>query len=76
MEIKVLGTGCAKCKALEKLVIDFTEKNQIEANIIKEEDIKEIIKYTMTTPALMVNGVVVLKGKIPTQEELGILLNR
>lgn len=76
MEIKVLGTGCAKCKALEKLVIDFTEKNQIEANIIKEEDIKEIIKYTMTTPALMVNGVVVLKGKIPTQDELGILLNR
>ena len=76
MEIKVLGTGCAKCKALEKLVIDFTEKNQTEANIIKEEDIKEIIKYTMTTPALMVNGVVVLKGKIPTQDELGILLNR
>lgn len=74
MEIKILGTGCSKCKALEKMVIDVVYKNNIEATIIKEEDFKEIIKYTMTTPALVIDGVVKLKGTLPSMHELTRLL--
>ena len=75
MEIKVLGTGCSKCKSLEKLTRDVIEKNGISANISKVEDIVEIMKYNvMSTPALVVDGKVVLKGRVPSESELTILL--
>jgi len=70
MEIKVLGTGCAKCKSLENAVKEAVSVSGINASVAKEEDITEIMKYTMTTPALLVNGVVVVKGRVPAQTEL------
>ncbi len=77
MEIKILGTGCTKCKTLEKLTREVVEKNGIEAMISKVEDIVEIMKYgIMTTPALVVDGKVVLKGRVPTLDELKDLLTR
>ena len=75
MDIKVLGTGCPKCKTLEKLTREVVEKNGIDASITKVEDIMEIMKFNvMTTPALVVDGVVVIKGRVPSESELAILL--
>jgi len=75
MDIKVLGTGCSKCKTLEKMTREVVAKNAIDATISKVEDIMEIMKYNvMSTPALVVDGKVVLKGKVPTEAELTILL--
>lgn len=75
MEIKILGTGCAKCKTLEQLTRDVVSKNAIDATITKVEDIMEIMKYNiMTTPALVVDGKVVLKGRIPSADEIKQLL--
>jgi small redox-active disulfide protein 2 len=77
MEIKILGTGCAKCKALEKLTNDVVIKNGIDATVIKVDDIMEIMKYNiMTTPALVIDGKVVIKGRIPSAEELRQLLTK
>jgi small redox-active disulfide protein 2 len=77
MEIKILGTGCAKCKTLEKLTREVVSKNGIEANIIKVEDIVEIMKFNiMTTPALVIDGRVVVKGRIPSEEEIKQLLTK
>lgn len=77
MDIKVLGTGCAKCKKLEKLTRDVVAEMDIDANIEKVEDILKIMQYgVMTTPALIIDGNIVLKGKLPTANELKELLNK
>jgi small redox-active disulfide protein 2 len=75
MDIKILGTGCPKCKTLEKMTREVVEKNAINATIAKVEDIMEIMKFgVMTTPALVIDGKVVLKGRVPNEAELTILL--
>jgi small redox-active disulfide protein 2 len=77
MEIKILGTGCSKCKTLEQLTRDVVSKNGIDATVTKVDDIMEIMKYNiMTTPAIVIDGKVVLKGIVPSAEELKILLTR
>jgi len=77
MKIKILGTGCAKCKTLEKLTRDAVSKNGIDATITKVEDIMEIMKYNiMTTPALVIDGKVVVKGRVPSTEEIKQLLTK
>jgi len=76
MDIKVLGTGCPKCKTLEKLTRDAVEELGIDAQITKIEDIMEIMKYNvMKTPALVVDGKVVVKGSIPSYDALKKLLS-
>jgi small redox-active disulfide protein 2 len=71
MEIRVLGPGCPKCKQLDKLVREVIEDNKIDATVTKVEDIVEIMNYgIMTTPALVINGKVVLKGSVPSKEEI------
>ncbi len=77
MEIKILGTGCQKCKTLEKLTREVVEQNGIDASITKVEDIMEIMKYgVMATPALVVNGKVEIKGRVPSSDEIKQLLTR
>jgi len=77
MEIKVLGTGCAKCKALEKATKEAIEKTGIDATITKVEDIVEIMQFgVMTTPALVVDGEIAIKGKVPTVDEISKLLTK
>ncbi len=77
MEIKVLGTGCAKCKALEKVTRQAVEKTGISATVTKVEDIVEIMQLgVMTTPALVVNGEIVLKGKVPSVDEIVKLITK
>lgn len=75
MEIKVLGPGCPKCKTLEKLTREVVEQNSIDATITKVEDIMEIMNYNvMSTPALVVNGKVEIKGRVPSAEEIKQIL--
>jgi small redox-active disulfide protein 2 len=77
MNIKILGTGCAKCKSLEKITRDVVEKNGIQASITKVEDITEIMKYhIMSTPALVINEKVEISGRVPSAEELKELLSK
>ncbi len=77
MEIKILGTGCAKCKKLEKLTREVVEQNGITATVTKVEDITEIMKYrVMSTPALVVNEKVEIKGRVPTASEIKEVLLR
>ncbi len=77
MEIKILGPGCAKCKSLDKLTREAVEKNGIEATVIKVEDIMEIMKYgVMSTPALVIDEKVVMKGRVPSMDELKQLLTK
>jgi small redox-active disulfide protein 2 len=71
MQIKILGTGCPKCKTLYELTNKVIRDNGIEANVTKVEDIMEIMKFNiMVTPALVINDKVVAKGRIPSSEEI------
>ena len=56
MEIMVLGPGCANCKNMEALVKNAVKELNLDVTIDKISDIQEIMKYTMTTPGLVVNG--------------------
>lgn len=77
MELQVLGTGCAKCKALEKAVRQAVENTGVDATVSKVEDIVEIMKMgVMTTPALIIDGEIAVKGKVPTVDELSQLINK
>jgi len=77
MEIKILGTGCAKCKTLEKLTREVVSQNGIQATIIKVEDITEIMKFhIMSTPALVVDGKVEIKGRVPSANEIKQVLSK
>lgn len=77
MNIQVLGTGCPKCKTLEKAVRDIVAQNNIDATISKVEDIMEIMKFNiMTTPALVIDGQVVVKGRVPSLDELKQILTK
>ncbi|WP_240971180.1 thioredoxin family protein [Flammeovirga aprica] len=77
MEIKVLGTGCTKCKTLEKQTNQAVEELGINADVIKVEDIVEIMNYNiMATPALVINGKVVVKGKVPSTTEIKEFLTK
>ncbi|MCK9628665.1 MAG: thioredoxin family protein [Bacteroidales bacterium] len=77
MEIKILGTGCPKCKTLEKITREVVEQNGFDANITKVEDIMDIMNYNvMSTPALVVNEKVEIKGRIPSAEEIKQVLSK
>ena len=77
MEIKILGTGCPKCKTLEKITREVVEQNGFDATITKVEDIMDIMNYNvMSTPALVVNEKVEIKGRIPSAEEIRQVLSK
>jgi small redox-active disulfide protein 2 len=71
LNIKVLGSGCTNCINLEKLCREVISENGIEAEIEKVTDYKDIMSYgIMSTPGLVINGKVVLSGKLPTKSTL------
>jgi small redox-active disulfide protein 2 len=75
MEIKVLGPGCANCHKMEELVRKAVKELGIEARIEHVTDIQEIMKYTMSTPGLVVNGKLKHSGKpLPSQEKVKELI--
>jgi len=76
MEIIILGTGCAKCKTTYEAVRKVLADNSIAADLKKEENILEIMKYNiMSLPAVVINGEVKLKGYVPTENEIKKALN-
>lgn len=76
MEIKILGTGCSKCKKLEANANEAIKELNIDAKITKVEDIKEIMKYgIMRTPAIVVNEKVKMFGKVCTVDEIKKYIN-
>lgn len=73
--IKVLGTGCAKCKTLTANAIEAAKQAGIEIELIKIEDIEEILTYqVMTTPVLLVDEVVKVKGRVAEVNEIKEIL--
>ena len=75
MEIKVLGSGCAKCKTLEKLTREAVAETGVTAEIEKVEDMYKILSFgVMSTPALVINQKVVLSGRVPSMTELKELI--
>ena len=75
MEIKVLGTGCAKCKSLEKATTKAVEELSLDVKVEKVEDIQKIMEYAvMRTPALVINEKVILSGQVPKMNELKEIL--
>ena len=74
MEIKVLGTGCAGCKAFYATVEEVVKELALNATVTKEEDIVKIMDYNvMTLPALVVDGKVVGKGRLTFAEVKALL---
>ena len=75
MEIKVLGSGCAKCKTTYEMIEKIVKENQLDATLSKVEEIVELLNYgIMTTPAIVVDGEVKLKGHVPTESEIKKIL--
>jgi len=71
MKIEVLGAGCAKCKTLYENVKKALEESGRSAEVTKVEDIPSIMKYgVMSTPALVIDGVVKFSGKVASPEEI------
>jgi small redox-active disulfide protein 2 len=71
LDIKILGSGCTNCKNLEKLCREVVTENNLDANIEKVTDIKEIVSYgILSTPGLVVNGKILSSGKLPTKHTL------
>ena len=71
MNIKVLGTGCAKCTTLEERVKEVVSKNSIDASVEKVSDLQEIMKYgIMMTPGLVINEKVISYGSVPKESQI------
>ena len=75
MEIIVLGTGCTRCRSLEKITQKAVEELNLNVSVEKVEDIQKIMEYAvMRTPALVINDKVVLSGQVPKVAEIKDLL--
>jgi small redox-active disulfide protein 2 len=75
MDIKVLGPGCPNCSTMEELVKKAVKELEIEADIDKVTDLREIMKYTMSTPGLVINGKLKHAGKpLPTLDKMKELI--
>ena len=70
-----MGSGCAKCKTTYEMIEKIVKENQLDATLSKVEDIVELLNYgIMTTPAIVVDGEVKLKGHVPTESEIKKML--
>jgi len=73
--IKVLGPGCAKCKAMMEAVSIAVEQSCTEADLLKVETLEEMMKYNiLTTPVLVIDEEIKIKGRVPGIEEVKALL--
>jgi len=76
MKLEILGTGCAKCKALEEVTKQAVAKVGGFHQVVKVDDIMEIMKYNVvSTPALVIDGVVKSTGKLLNVDEVIALMD-
>lgn len=70
-EIKVLGTGCANCKATTRLIEETAKTAGVEIRLEKVEDMPAIVGYgVLATPGVVVDGTVVHSGGVPSREKV------
>ncbi len=73
--IKVLGTGCPSCVKTEKIIAEVINELSIDAKIQKVTEIMDIMAYdVMRTPAVVIDNKVMIKGKVPSKDEVKALL--
>ena len=71
MDIKILGTGCAKCHSLEKTVKEVVAALKLDVKVEEITDMQKIMQYPiLMTPGLVINGKVVMSGKVPSKSEV------
>ncbi len=71
MNIKILGTGCAKCHKLEELVQEVVKEMDVDTSVEKVSDMKQIMRYPLLmTPGLVINEELVVSGKVPGKAEV------
>lgn len=71
MKIKVLGTGCPKCKMLTEIAQNAVNETGIDAAVEKVQEIDKIMEFgVMVTPALVIDGVVKIAGRLPTKADV------
>lgn len=75
MEVKVLGPGCTKCKTTFQVIEKVIKENNLDVKLTKVDDIMEMMSYNiMTTPAVVVDGEVKMKGQVPSESDVKRLL--
>jgi small redox-active disulfide protein 2 len=75
MKIEILGMGCSNCNKLYQNALEAVKQSGKEAEVVKVEDIQKITGYgVISTPALVIDGVVKVKGKVPKVEEIKELI--
>lgn len=75
MEIKILGSGCAKCNELERVTREAAARDGIDASIEKVTDFAQIMSYgVMSTPALVVNGEIKVAGRVPSVDDVAKMI--
>ena len=75
MEIKVLGPGCAKCKTTYAVVEKVVNDNNLDVTLVKVDDITEMISYNiLSTPAIVIDGEVKIRGRVPRENDIKELL--
>lgn len=76
MKIQILGTGCPKCRKLAEVAEEAARELGVDYEMVKVSDLNEIMSFgVMLTPALAVDGVVKVSGKVPSKGELMDLLS-
>ncbi len=77
MKIEILGTGCPKCKATEKIIRQVVVELGKDVEIIKVQDLQEIVnRGVMMTPAVVIDGEVKIVGHVPSTDEIKKLINK
>ena len=75
MNIKILGTGCAKCHSLEKTVKEVVSDLKLDVDVEAVQDMKKILDYKiLMTPGLVINEKVVSSGKVPSRGDVERLI--
>lgn len=70
-EIKVLGTGCAKCTKTVDVITKIANELNVDVHLVKETDLEVIMGYgVMTTPAVIIDEVNVHSGSIPSRQDI------
>jgi small redox-active disulfide protein 2 len=75
MEIKVLGPGCSRCKSTFQVIEKVIKENNLDVKLTKVDDVMEMMKYNiLSTPAVVVDEVVKMKGQVPSESDVKKLL--